>query len=78
MTSNRGLLLVRELDERLGVAGLIQNYLVDPRTGRNTHFPLADLFPRATAAPVKNSILRKGGEPCCWCGRRKVRMGAIR
>jgi hypothetical protein len=44
VTSDGGLLLVRELDERLGLAGLIQNHLVDSRTGRNTQFPLADLF----------------------------------
>ncbi len=44
VTSDGGLLLVRELDERLGLTGLIQNYLVDSRTGRNTQFPLADLF----------------------------------
>ena len=42
--SDGGLLLVRELDERLGLTGLIQNHLVDSRTGRNTQFPLADLF----------------------------------
>jgi Transposase DDE domain group 1 len=39
VTSDGGLLLVRELDERLGLTGLIQNYLVDSRTGRNTQFP---------------------------------------
>jgi len=44
VTSNGGLLLVREFDERLGLTGLIQNHLVDSRTGRNTQFPLADLF----------------------------------
>ncbi len=44
VTSDGGLLLVRELDERLGLAGLIQNHLVDSRTGRNTQFSLADLF----------------------------------
>ena len=44
MTSDGGLLLVRELDERLDLTGLIQNHLVDSRTGRNTQFPLADLF----------------------------------
>src|SRR5574337_484545 len=44
VTSNGGLLLVRELDERLDLTGLIQNHLVDSRTGRNTQFPLADLF----------------------------------
>jgi len=44
VTSDGGLLLVRELDERLGLTGLIQNHLVDSRTGRNAQFPLADLF----------------------------------
>src|SRR5713226_9009879 len=44
VTSDGGLLLVRELDERLGLAGLIQNHLMDSRIGRNTQFPLADLF----------------------------------
>jgi hypothetical protein len=44
VTSDGDLLLVRELDERLGLTGLIQNHLVDSRTGRNTQFPLADLF----------------------------------
>jgi hypothetical protein len=33
VTSNGGLLLVRELDERLGLTGLIQNHLVDSRSG---------------------------------------------
>ena len=44
ITSDGGLLFVRELDERLDLTGLIQNHLVDSRTGRNTQFPLADLF----------------------------------
>ncbi len=44
LISDEGLLLVRELDERLGLTGLIQNHLVDSRTGRNTQFPLAGLF----------------------------------
>ena len=44
MTSDGGLLVARELDERLGLTGLIENHLVDSRTGRNTQFPLADLF----------------------------------
>ncbi len=44
VTSDAGLLVVRELDERLGLTGIIQNHLVDSRTGRNTQFPVADLF----------------------------------
>jgi len=44
VTSDGGPLLVPELDERLGWTALIQNHLVDSRSGRNTQFPLADLF----------------------------------
>jgi hypothetical protein len=44
VTSDAGLLLPRELDERLGLDALIERYLADPRTGHNRQFPLADLF----------------------------------
>ena len=44
VTSDAGLLLPRELDERLGLSTLIQRHLADPRTGRNYQFPLLDLF----------------------------------
>jgi Transposase DDE domain group 1 len=44
VTSDAGLLLPRELDERLGLSTLIERYLSDPRTGRNAQFPLPDLF----------------------------------
>src|SRR5262245_45325905 len=44
VTSDAGLLLPRELDERLGLSALIERYLTDPRTGRNSQFPLPDLF----------------------------------
>jgi len=37
-----GLLLVRELDERLGLGELIDRHLTDPR-GKNTQLPLTDL-----------------------------------
>jgi len=43
VTSDAGLLLPRELDERLGLSALIERQLSDPRTGRNFQFPLADL-----------------------------------
>ena len=42
VTSDGGLILVRELDERLGFSDLIAQHLTDPR-GKNTQFPLADL-----------------------------------
>src|SRR5215472_6675090 len=44
VTSDAGLLLPRELDERLGLSALIERHLTDPRTGHNAQFPLSDLF----------------------------------
>ncbi len=44
VTSDAGLLLPRELDERLGLSAVIERHLADPRTGRNRQFPLSDLF----------------------------------
>ena len=43
VTSDGGLILVRELDERLGFSELIEQHLTDPR-GTNTRLPLADLL----------------------------------
>jgi len=43
VTSDAGLLLLRELDERLGLSALVERHLADPRTGRNRQFPLPDL-----------------------------------
>jgi len=42
VTSAGGLILVRELDERLGFGKLIEQHLTDSR-GKNTRLPLADL-----------------------------------
>ena len=44
VTSDGGLILVRELDERLGMGDLIAEHLSDARRGKNTQLPLADLF----------------------------------
>jgi len=44
VTSDSGLILVRELDERFGLSDLIGQHLVDFRRGRNRQFPLADLL----------------------------------
>src|SRR5260370_17307960 len=44
VTSDGGLILVRELDERLGFGDLIAQHLTDSRRGRNTQLPLADLL----------------------------------
>src|SRR5271168_2041722 len=43
VTSDGGLVLVRELDERLGFGELIAQHLADSR-GKNTQLPLADLL----------------------------------
>jgi len=43
VTSDGGLILVRELDERLGFSDLIAQHITDP-WGKNTQFPLADLI----------------------------------
>ena len=50
VTSDGGLIFVRELDERLGFSELIAQHLTDPR-GTNTQFPLADL--------VRQSVYRR-------------------
>src|SRR5271169_5350767 len=46
VTSDGGLLLVRELDERLGLSELIAEQLTDSR-GKNTQLPMADLLRQA-------------------------------
>ena len=43
VTSDAGLILVRELDERLGLEAIIAGHLRDSRHGLNTQFPLPDL-----------------------------------
>jgi len=44
VTSDGGLIVARELDERLGFGELIAEHLSDSRCSKNTQFPLADLF----------------------------------
>ena len=44
VTSDGGLILVRELDERLGFGDLIAQHQTDSRMGKNTQLPLADLL----------------------------------
>jgi hypothetical protein len=44
VTSDGGLILVRELNERLGFGELIHQHLSDSCCGRNTQFPFADLL----------------------------------
>jgi hypothetical protein len=42
VTSDGGLMVARELDERLGLGALIAQHVTDARRGENTQFPLAD------------------------------------
>ncbi len=44
VTSDGGLVQVRESDERLGFGELIAQHLSDSRHGKNTQLPLADLL----------------------------------
>jgi hypothetical protein len=44
VTSDSGLLLVRELDERLGLSSLMAEHITDDRRGKNTQLPLPDLL----------------------------------
>ena len=44
VTSDGGLILVCELDERLGFGELIEKHLTDSRRGKNMQYPFADLL----------------------------------
>jgi Transposase DDE domain group 1 len=44
VTSDCGLILVRELDERLRLSALIERHLSDSRRGKNVQLPLSDLL----------------------------------
>ncbi len=51
VTSDGGLLLVRELDERLGLSELISEHLTDSR-GKNTQLSMADLLHQAVRRAI--------------------------
>ena len=44
VTSDGGLILVRELDERLGLSAFMERHLIDSRRGKNVQLPLSDLL----------------------------------
>jgi hypothetical protein len=44
VSSDGGLILVRELDERLGLSEFIRRHLSDSHRGKNIQLPLADLL----------------------------------
>ena len=66
--SDGGLILVRELDERLGLGKLIDEYLSDSRQGLNKKFPLADLlrqsvYSRLAGYEDLNDAVRVSADP---------------
>ena len=68
LTSDGGLILVRELDERLGLGNLIDEHLTDSRQGLNTKFPLADLlrqsvYSRLAGHEDLNDAVRVSADP---------------
>ena len=68
VTSNGGLILVRELDERLGLGKLIDEHLTDWRQGANKKFPLADLprqsvYSRLAGYEDLNDAVRVSADP---------------
>src|SRR5450432_964031 len=71
VTSDGGLILVRELDERLGFGELIEQQLSDCRRGRNTQFPLADLLRQSSYSRLAgyedvNDAERLSQDPTFW------------
>jgi hypothetical protein len=52
VTSDGGLIVVRELDERLGLGDRIVQHLTDSRRGKNTQLPLADLLRQSVYSRV--------------------------
>jgi Transposase DDE domain group 1 len=50
VTSDGGLILVRELGERLGLGELIERHLTDSRRGTSAQFPFADLLRQSTCS----------------------------
>ena len=85
ITSDAGLLLVRELDERLGLDQLISDNLTDNRRGKNTQLPLPDLlrqsiYGRLAGYEDLNDAQRLSRAPTfCLIGSKKIRdRGAAR
>ena len=68
VTSDGSLILVRELDERLGLGKLIEEHLSDSRQGLNKKFPLADLlrqsvYSRLAGYEDLNDAVRVSADP---------------
>jgi Transposase DDE domain group 1 len=68
VTPDAGLVLVRELDERLGLETLISEHLKDSRQGLNTQFSLPDLlrqsvYSRLAGYEDLNDAERRAADP---------------
>ena len=58
VTADGGLILVRELEERLGLGELISKHLTDSRQGTNKQFTLADQL-RQSGSYALQGIIRR-------------------
>ena len=83
VTSDGGLLLVRELDERLGLSELISDHLTDSR-GKNTQLPMADLLRQAVYSRLAGyedvndaARLRSNPPAGCYQSRRPSPRGGL-
>ncbi len=68
VTSDGGLILLRELDERLGLGKLIDEHLTDSRQGTNKKFPFVDLvrqsvYSRLAGYQNLNDAVRVSADP---------------
>ena len=71
ITSDGGLLPVRELDDALGLTDLVGEHLVDPRTGKNGQHGMIGLFRHSTFSRLGgyedvNDADRLGHDPATW------------
>jgi len=64
VTSDAGLILVRELDERRGFSELIQPHLTDSRRGKNTQLPPAALLCQPPYGRWRRPVPKTGLEHC--------------
>jgi hypothetical protein len=72
VTSDGGLILSREVDERLGSSKLIEEHLVDSRTGCSRQVPLADLIRQSVHSwltgyeDLNDAARRSGNSMSTW------------
>jgi hypothetical protein len=59
VTSDGGLILMRELDERLGLGDFIAEHLSDQRRGKSTQLPLAEEENFAGLARINRELIGK-------------------